>query len=217
MVAPDGEQAVEATPYLYQGIYYEPYKIDDFSGRAYCISGTPADCTRVGLVHLMKDPDLVISGVNMGYNAGTDTLYSGTVSAAVEARIYGFPAIAVSTEHEKTINDADFKRAVEETVRLIDRIGEKIVEEKLLLNFNLPYRILHDEIISCPVGDSLFYQYDHKNEEDKDLLIAQVRQKRELTPNTDRYYLNQGYMTLSPMQFNLTKTDQLDVLSEILR
>ena len=67
--------------------------------KAYSVSGTPADCVKVALLHIMPEkPDIVFSGINVGYNAGQDILYSGTVGAAVEALSNGIPAIAFSSE-----------------------------------------------------------------------------------------------------------------------
>ena len=67
--------------------------------KAYSVSGTPADCVKVALLHIMpQKPDIVFSGINFGYNAGQDILYSGTVGAAVESLSNGIPAIAFSTE-----------------------------------------------------------------------------------------------------------------------
>lgn len=67
--------------------------------QAYGVSGTPADCVKVGVKYLMTEkPDIVLSGVNHGYNVGLDILYSGTVGAAMEALLHGIPAMAFSKE-----------------------------------------------------------------------------------------------------------------------
>lgn len=66
---------------------------------AYSLGGTPVDCVKVALSHIMKEkPDIVFSGINFGYNTGYDTLYSGTIGAAMEALLQGVPAIAFSAE-----------------------------------------------------------------------------------------------------------------------
>ncbi|MBE5962211.1 MAG: 5'/3'-nucleotidase SurE [Lachnospiraceae bacterium] len=66
---------------------------------AYSVSGTPADCVKVAMQHLLKEkPDIVFSGINFGYNVGVDILYSGTVGAAMEALVYQIPAIAFSMD-----------------------------------------------------------------------------------------------------------------------
>ncbi len=69
--------------------------------RAFSVSGTPADCVKLGLQHILRDqkPDYVFSGINDGYNAGFDIAYSGTVGAAMEGLLNGIPAIAFSNEH----------------------------------------------------------------------------------------------------------------------
>ena len=70
--------------------------------RAYRIGGTPSDCVKVALDHLMPEkPDLVFSGINHGYNVGVDILYSGTVGAAMEALVNGIPAMAFSSDDNR--------------------------------------------------------------------------------------------------------------------
>ena len=96
IVAPDKERSGSSHSItIYENLVMEPREFNDFSGKAWSINGTPADCTRVGLEYLSKGVDLVISGINRGYNAGIDTLYSGTVSAALEAHIYRKAAISL--------------------------------------------------------------------------------------------------------------------------
>lgn len=97
VVSPDGERSASGHAItIRRPIRYK--KEDIFEGTdAYSISGTPADCIKFGLNFLSKAPvDLVVSGINHGRNIGTDVLYSGTVSAAMEAHINGYKAVAVS-------------------------------------------------------------------------------------------------------------------------
>ena len=82
-----------------------PLKLDAYNGedenpRLYALTGTPSDCMKFGLSYLLADdmPDLVISGINHGFNLGSDVLYSGTVSAAMESAFYGIPGLALSVE-----------------------------------------------------------------------------------------------------------------------
>ncbi len=82
--------------------YQTPFEVREVDfpvnvAKAYSIDGSPADCVRVGVIALMPEkPDIVFSGINRGYNAGTDIMYSGTVGAAFEAVFQGVPAIAFS-------------------------------------------------------------------------------------------------------------------------
>ncbi len=103
---------------------------------AWACSGTPADCVKLGLFRLLEEPpQLVLSGINHGPNLGTDVLYSGTVSAAMEGTIEGFPALAVSS--------ADFRwRHFGPAARIALEVAEGMMAagwpEGLLLNLNVP-------------------------------------------------------------------------------
>lgn len=101
---------------------------------AYSVSGTPADCVKVAIQHILPErPDVVFSGINGGYNAGVDLLYSGTVGAAMEALSEGVPAIAFSSEKES---------GYEVTDAYLYAIAKELVAEKLpaneIWNVNFP-------------------------------------------------------------------------------
>jgi 5'-nucleotidase len=104
--------------------------------REIMISGTPVDCVKIAVEYFLKDdrPDLIISGINNGYNLGSDVLYSGTVAAAMEGHYYHIPAMAVSMSRMET------ERAVE-TAELVHQIVEKLfVAQQFqgVLNVNIP-------------------------------------------------------------------------------
>ena len=95
------------------------------AARAYAIGGTPADCVKLGLSALCPEAEAVISGVNHGYNAGSDILYSGTVAAAMEGALCGRPAMAVSQAYSR----GEYGEASRMAVRLFARmqaVGTKI-------------------------------------------------------------------------------------------
>lgn len=98
VVAPDkNNSAVSAGLTLYSPLRARPYVFSEFPQvTAFAVSGTPVDCMRLGLGNLIPKPDLVLSGINLGPNLGTDTLYSGTCAAAQEAALCGCPAAALS-------------------------------------------------------------------------------------------------------------------------
>ena len=104
---------------------------------AYSINGTPADCIKLSLDVLMeKDPpDLVVSGINNGPNLGTDVIYSGTVSGAIEASIMGLPAIAVSMAHHQIIQ---FDDAAEFIKELIPYVMTHQNSPRIIYNVNYP-------------------------------------------------------------------------------
>jgi 5'-nucleotidase len=107
----------------------------------WAVVGTPADCVKLALEALLdRAPDLVVSGINHGSNLGTDVLYSGTVSAAIEAMINGIPAIAVSLDDDTLL---DFSFAADFTKKLCQFFQTKKIHNKTLLNVNIPYKDPH--------------------------------------------------------------------------
>ncbi len=136
VVAPALEQSAAAHAItLYQPLRVKKVMREKgFCG--YAVNGTPADCVKFALKVLMpKPPDIVVSGINMGPNVGLSVLYSGTVSAAMEGVIMGFPAVAVSLG---TKQDPDFRYAAKFARRLIQTVHRKGLPQGTLLNVNVP-------------------------------------------------------------------------------
>ena len=111
-------------------------KAFDFPGAAsaFAISGTPADCVKLGLTVLCPQAEAVISGINKGYNVGTDILYSGTVAAAMEGAICGRPAMAVS----QAAGRVDYGKAAALAVRMFERMEKNPLPALSVLNVNYP-------------------------------------------------------------------------------
>jgi len=114
---------------------HRPLRVYELGQRRLAVDGTPVDCVKLALTGLLPvRPNLVISGINKGPNLG-DIIYSGTVSAAIEGALLGIPAIAVSLV---TFKDFDFRAAAEFTATLVQRIVERDIPPKTLLNVNVP-------------------------------------------------------------------------------
>ena len=107
--------------------------------QAYSITGTPADCVKVGCFLLGQKPDIVFSGINRGFNAGFDIAYSGTVGACLEALMEGIPAIAFSNE-----NDSCFDVAERELLPLAKDLLQRPIRKNELWNVNFPACLLSD-------------------------------------------------------------------------
>jgi 5'-nucleotidase len=104
--------------------------------KAYAISGTPVDCIKLGMLEILESkPDMVISGINPGANVGVNINYSGTVSAAREAALYGIPAIAVSMIGPEITHYDDAARFVE---ILANHVENKGLPNGTMLNVNIP-------------------------------------------------------------------------------
>ena len=129
-------------------------KVTDFPAPvefAYKVDGTPADCVKVALGYLLKEkPDFVFSGINNGYNVGCEIAYSGTVGAAMEAKMHGIPAIAFSSAYAMPMTLAE-KYLLPITQELINK--EQHPKEIWNVNFpaesdDLPKGILYDRTIA---------------------------------------------------------------------
>jgi 5'-nucleotidase len=117
-----------------------PLRVEELEPGVFAVDGTPADCTYLALLHIVpRRPTLCVSGINHGYNLGSDIFYSGTVAGAVEAALRGVPAIAISLERHTPPSfesAAAFARALaEETIAR----GDAAIPAAALLNVNLPH------------------------------------------------------------------------------
>lgn len=135
VVAPDRERSA-----IGHGItIHKPlrvYKMNYDNCTAYAVTGTPADCVKLALQELMDEPpDIIVSGINSGANLGTDVLYSGTVSAAIEGVIAGFPSIAVSLALKKKRN---YDLAAQVACKIVNKVIKKGLPEETILNINVP-------------------------------------------------------------------------------
>jgi 5'-nucleotidase len=115
---------------------HRPLRVHELGPRRLAVDGTPVDCVKLALTGLLSArPNLVVSGINKGPNLGDDIIYSGTVSAAIEAALLGIPAIAVSLV---TFQHFDFRAAADFTTKLVARIEEHGFPPGTLLNVNVP-------------------------------------------------------------------------------
>jgi len=102
--------------------------------RAFSVDGTPADCVKIAVNHILPEkPDIVLSGINEGYNTGIDILYSGTVAAAMESLLQGIPAIAFSMGRK-----GDFADAEQLVVPVLQALQEKRIAANEIWNVNFP-------------------------------------------------------------------------------
>jgi 5'-nucleotidase len=113
-----------------------PIRMQRHADGTYCVDGTPTDCVHLALTGLLEHvPDLVVSGINNGPNLGDDTLYSGTVAAAMEGRHLGCSAVAVSCA---SVTPKHYDTAAEVTLRIIDRLMLAPLPGDTILNVNVP-------------------------------------------------------------------------------
>ncbi|MDR3565847.1 MAG: 5'/3'-nucleotidase SurE [Negativicutes bacterium] len=137
VVAPDSERSATSQAItVHQPIRVDEFCIVDPPLCAWRVGGTPTDCVKIAVEALLAEkPDIVVSGINQGPNLGTDVLYSGTVSAAIEGALHGIPAIAVSLN---AWTASDFGPAARFARKLVLNMAERKLPPCTLLNVNVP-------------------------------------------------------------------------------
>jgi 5'-nucleotidase len=114
-----------------------PLRIETIAPRVFAIDGTPTDCVNIAITHILKEkPDLIVSGINNGWNLGDDVTYSGTVSGALEGALLLIPSIAVSAERVK--GHAEFGPSAVAVARVAEAVLERGMPKFTLLNINVP-------------------------------------------------------------------------------
>jgi len=114
-----------------------PLRLESIDEGVFGVDGTPTDCVNVAVAHVFKGlPDLVVSGINKGWNLGDDVTYSGTVAAALEGALLGIPSIAASLR--QTRGDYDFSHAARAAAVLADAILGRPLPARTFLNINVP-------------------------------------------------------------------------------
>lgn len=208
IVAPDNQKSATSHAITISNpLLVKKVKLPGIKSKAYSVSGTPADCVRVALDKLVEDKvDMVLSGINMGLNLGMDVLYSGTVSAAIEANIYNIPSIAVSAEHKD--GKACYEIAAKYAKEVLEKSKENCIRDKIVLNINTPCIDEKDVkgVQVCRIGEVVYDYYDVENDKDNGDLIFKIRgrEDKEFEQETDRYFLKEGYVTVTPLHYDLT-------------
>lgn len=190
----------------------DPLRIDQVTlldgTPGHACSGSPADAIALALMGYIKGPvDLVVSGINQGTNVAQDITYSGTVTAAMEAVIYGVPAIAISLD---SYTEPFFDQAAAFAARLTPLVLERGLPELTLLNVNVPLepargvritrqgrRIYHDRLIERidPMGKPYYWIGGDRPTGDAEEV------------GTDIWALAQGYISVTPIRLDMTNQD----------
>ena len=215
VVAPDSPQSgMGHAITISDTLYCKKEKIDDGPQQEYSISGRPADCVKFAVREILqKKPDLCVSGINHGANSSINVIYSGTMSAAVEAGLEGIKSIGFSLLDYSW--DADFS-ACKDYIRKISLNLLKEKKENLILNVNFPsntkkfkgikvcrqakgyWEDTYDKRVS-PLGKEYYWLTGNfVNQED--------------SKETDEWALSQGYVSLVPISFDMTSHQDIDKL-----
>lgn len=179
------------------------------------VNGTPTDCVHLAVTGMLDElPDIIVSGINAGANMGDDTIYSGTVAAATEGFLLGIPAIAISmTSHECRY----FETAGRVARELVERYIADPIREPVLLNVNVP-DIPYDDLKGTEVTR---LGRRHKAEP----VVKMVSPRRETVywigaagaaadagPGTDFNAVDRGFVSITPLQIDLTHATQMPAI-----
>jgi 5'-nucleotidase len=193
-----------------------PLRVGRTETGVYFVNGTPTDCVHLAITGLLdEEPDMVVAGINHGSNLGDDVLYSGTVAAAIEGRFLGLPAMAVSLAGE---TPEHFATAAAAACELLDRLKSKPLPPDTILNVNVPdvppealqgyrstrlgFRHRAEPVIRSedPKGQALYW-------------VGAAGAGQDAGPGTDFYAVEHGYVSVTPLQVDLTRHEAVESLA----
>ena len=193
-----------------------PLMLRQEPGGFYYVNGTPTDCVHLAVTGMLDHtPDMVISGINHGANMGDDTIYSGTVAAATEGYLLGVPSIAVSLANH---NAQHFDTAARVVVELVQRIQAQPPTEPMLLNVNVPDRAWAD------LGGIRVTRLGKRHKAESVVKTTNPRGQtvywvgaaggaQDAGEGTDFHAVANGFVSITPLQMDLTRFSQMDSVS----
>lgn len=216
VVAPESQRSATGHAItIHNPIMVNEEYIDD-KIKAYSISGTPADCVKVGIEALLKDVniDIVLSGINNGPNLGTDVIYSGTVSAAIEGFVQNKPSIAFSF-NEFNVDKEVYKTISKYASDIVNKITDKLdLLNDCILNVNIP----SGEIKGSKITRLGERKYDNVLEERFSpygkryfWIGGKIKELKQET-DSDIIAIEEGYITITPINIDMTNNEKIDRL-----
>ncbi|HLN65201.1 MAG TPA: 5'/3'-nucleotidase SurE [Symbiobacteriaceae bacterium] len=216
-VAPDRERSASGHAItMYRPLFPLKAKIPGAQSPCFSVTGTPADSAKLAIEAILpRRPDLVISGVNRGANLGTDLFYSGTVAAALEGPILGIPAIASSLDG---FTYPDYSVAAHFTAELAMKVLAEGVPPGTLLNVNIPARTRAEiqGVRITSMGRRLYKDQWDKRVDPRGRTyywLAGELMELDNDPQSDVTAVEQGFVSVTPIQLDLTRYDQMERLS----
>ena len=197
-----------------------PLRMERLEDGVYEVDGTPTDCVNIGITQLYKPhgvmPDLIVSGINKGYNLGDDITYSGTVAGALEAALLGIPSIAVSLQRSN--GTYDFSAAASACARVAASVLPQGMTARTFLNINVP--------AGQPKGLRVTFQAKRNHitvvserfdpRERPYYWIGEGQDDWEPHDRSDYQAVKDGYVSVTPLQLDLTAYDELPRIESLL-
>lgn len=197
-----------------------PLFLKEAANGFYFVNGTPTDCVHLAVTGMLDSlPDIIVSGINNGANMGDDTIYSGTVAAATEGYLLGIPSIAVSLT---SFDGNHFDTAGRVVRELVEKFIQQPFSEPVLLNVNVP-DIPYDQLKGSEVtrlgrrhkAESVVKMLSPRNE--TVYWVGAAGTAADAGPGTDFNAIERDYVSITPLQIDLTHTAQMAVVQRWMK
>ncbi|HUR20461.1 MAG TPA: 5'/3'-nucleotidase SurE [Vicinamibacterales bacterium] len=194
-----------------------PLRVEHVSDGVYAVDGTPTDCVNIAIDQILTHkPDLIVSGINKGFNIGDDVTYSGTVAGALEGALLGFQAIAVSQEYSP--ESSDYAAAAAFAARLAGTLLKHPLPMRTFLNVNVPLGSI------AGVRTTVQARRNHitkvaRREDPRGrpyFWIEEASDDWELDEASDHRAVSEGFISVTPLQPDLTDHDALALLQSLI-
>ncbi len=182
-----------------------PLRLETISERVYAIDGTPTDCVNIAITSVLRTmPDLVVSGINKGWNLGDDVTYSGTVSGAFEAALLGAPGIAVSLQ--RTEGPFDFSESARAAYLVAESVLAKGLPSRIFLNINVPKGPAKGFKVTVQAKRNHITKVNERTDPrgQKYFWIEEGQNEWEPHDRSDFQAVRDGYISVTPLQPDLT-------------
>jgi 5'-nucleotidase len=195
-----------------------PLRIEAHSDGVYSVDGTPTDCVYLAITHVFNRemPDLVVSGINKGWNVGDDVTYSGTVAGALEGALLGLPAIAISLA--ATRKTYDFSYAARAAALVAEALLQRPLPSRTFLNINVPKGAPKGLRVTVQAKrnhiTSVEQRHDPKGR--PYYWIGEGENEWEPHDRSDYQAVRDGYVSVTPLHPDLTAHDSLRQLEEVV-
>lgn len=192
---------------------HQPLRIQQHKDHVYSVNGTPSDCVQLGINSgLFEAPDLVVSGINDGANLGDDTIYSGTVAAALEGRHLGYPAVAISLCANQ---NPKFETAAALASNIIRNLNQHPLDDNQILNINVPNLELNEikgiQATRCGKRHKAETMVKSQDPFGNDIYwYGKIGKELDAGEGTDFYAISQGCCSVTPLSTDMTVHGQIE-------
>jgi 5'-nucleotidase len=194
-----------------------PLRLETIAERVYAVDGTPSDCVNIAITSVLRSkPDLVVSGINKGWNLGDDVTYSGTVSGAFEAALLGAPGIAISLQN--TGGKFDFSESARGARVVAQSVLERGIPSRTFLNINVPKGPTKGFKVTVQARRNHITKVDERIDPrgQRYFWIEEGQNEWEPHDRSDFQAVRDGYISVTPLQPDLTAYSVIPAVEDFL-